>query len=89
MSGCLATIEARQNAYPLRFEFWEFYEKFWESSSGDIYGEGATQAAPMQFRKAKAQFPMTKDSKEAMAKWRPLCQQVVTTFQNEFEEWKE
>ena len=28
--GVLATIKARQNAYPMRYSFKDFYEKFWD-----------------------------------------------------------
>jgi myosin heavy subunit len=35
--GVLATIKARQNAYPIRYGFKEFYEKFWECCGGPSF----------------------------------------------------
>ncbi len=35
--GVLATVKARQNAYPIRYSFKEFYEKFWECVGGPTY----------------------------------------------------
>ena len=72
--GVLATIEARQKAYPNRYEFKDFYQIFWQCVSG---GES--------FRVAKAKY----GEKTQTPIWKELSMQIRTAFRDEFPEWKD